>query len=277
MENQLINIDSRFRDKSIYKESSSFKINIEKIKFVKYIKLSSIEIPNTFYIFTKKKDNISFIITINKTDHPIIIEEGSYTIDLLFNYIQILFNNLNNSHGYNLMLTFNEISSCCNISNGSEKLNINFTNTTKYPSLGYMLGFRKNIYTCNNNYTSESVVNIVGDDYIFLRINDYGIIYNDNLTYKLLAKIIINKNKGTTIFDNQANFLSKEYIFKKPVNISTLKIELYDSYGNLLCMDGQDFSATLEVGKIYEINEKYSSLFNDINMFNDIASVYNRS
>jgi len=175
------------------------------------------------------------------------------------------------------MLTFNEISSCCNISNGSEKLNINFTNTTKYPSLGYMLGFRKNIYTCNNNYTSESVVNIVGDDYIFLRINDYGIIYNDNLTYKLLAKIIINKNKGTTIFDNQANFLSKEYIFKKPVNISTLKIELYDSYGNLLCMDGQDFSATLEVGKIYEINEKYSSLFNDINMFNDIASVYNRS
>jgi hypothetical protein len=56
MENQLINIDSRFRNKNKYQNPGKFTFHLkEKIKNVKYIRLSSVELPNLYFTFTDEK------------------------------------------------------------------------------------------------------------------------------------------------------------------------------------------------------------------------------
>ena len=60
MDNIIINIDSRFRNKQIYNNSGKFIYQLsEKIKNCKYIRLSSFEFPNLYFTFTEKKNNIS--------------------------------------------------------------------------------------------------------------------------------------------------------------------------------------------------------------------------
>ena len=80
MENIIINIDSRFRDKNKFPKSSSFSLALsERIKNCIYIRLSSIEFPNLYFTFTELKKNTSFNITLDdNTVINIIIHDGFY-------------------------------------------------------------------------------------------------------------------------------------------------------------------------------------------------------
>ena len=115
----------------------------------------------------------------------------------------------------------------------------------------------------NNNYyiQAENQLNIPNDNYIFIRINDYGIIYNTDkildkyiqldTSYRLnkntyLGKIILNK-KNEYVYDNK-NFITKQYIFRQRVNIDRFDIELLDPYFNTIDMNNLDYSLTLELG-----------------------------
>ena len=56
MENALINIDSKYRNKIIYPNAGKFSIKLgDKLKNVEYIKITSIEFPNFYYTFEQKK------------------------------------------------------------------------------------------------------------------------------------------------------------------------------------------------------------------------------
>ena len=90
MENQIINIDSRFRDKEVYRNSGKFSYYPRyRIKNVSYVRLSSIELPNMYYTFSQSKDNLEFTIQdASSVMHTVAISEGSYTSDLLLNHIQ---------------------------------------------------------------------------------------------------------------------------------------------------------------------------------------------
>ena len=261
METQLINVDSKFRNASIYNNPAKFKFDMDRnIKNVKSIRVSSIELPNIFYVFSKKKNNISFFITYNIVQIPIVIEEGSYTSDLLLFTIQTILNCINDVHGSSFSITFDEIKSKVIIKN-KLPFALDFSNDGFYDNLGNMLGFVHNNYTSNTLYMGESVMNVVGDNYIFLKVNNYGLIYNSVANTNVLAKIILNKNKGSVVFDNAANFLTKEYIFRDPVNIFSLNIELIDSKGRCIDMLHQNFSMTFEITvfthKNYESNNNF--------------------
>ena len=66
MENVLVNIDSRFRDRLKYPNAAKFTYRMsEKIKNCKYIRMSSIEFPNLYHTFSSKKLNTYFYITCN--------------------------------------------------------------------------------------------------------------------------------------------------------------------------------------------------------------------
>lgn len=267
MENQLINIDSQFRDTNAFTNAGKFRFKLnDTIKNISYVRLSSIEFPNIYYNYTRQKDNISFGITIDGITHLITILEGSYTVDLMLTLIQSLFDNLNSNTGntYNFQIKFNQITSKVTLLNNAN-FSINFINSGQYHSLGYSLGFRNNIYTDAMSYTASSILNVSGDNYIYIKVNDYGVFRtnNNNGTINILAKIILGGNKTSIIFDNESNFLSKNYIFKQPVNMLTFDIELLDYNGNTLDMQGQDFSFTLEVGNIYNAH-LYSKLLTNI-------------
>ena len=262
MENALINIDSKYRNKIIYPNAGKFSIKLgDKIKNVEYIKITSIEFPNFYYTFEQKKNNTSFIININSNSYIVQISNGNYTNTSLINKINNILTSLSlptfNFNDNNLLKIIH-----------SNNFTLDFSTFNIYESLGTILGFSNNIYNSqydniNNNYyiQAENQLNIPNDNYIFIRINDYGIIYNTDkildkyiqldTSYRLnkntyLGKIILNK-KNEYVYDNK-NFITKQYIFRQRVNIDRFDIELLDPYFNTIDMNNLDYSLTLELG-----------------------------
>lgn len=260
MENILINVDSQFRDKKKYPFASRFTyVPNDKFKNVQYIRLSSVEIPNIWYDFTAERNNISFKIIIEATsvEHEIVIPEGIYTSDDFVTTLTMLFNDLNTLYGYNFEIFVDNVQYRVVISNnvsgpnGGQIFTLDFRRTfqTPYDSLGVVMGYQELVYNGLLEYKAEDVLDVIGDAYCFLRVNDYGIIYNQVLNKRILGKVILEKNKTYEVFDNR-NFITKEYIFHQPVNMEKFEIELLDKYGQYLDLRGEDFSFTLELGLI---------------------------
>ena len=74
------------------------------------------------------------------------------------------------------------------------------------------------------------------------------------------AKPYHKKHLG--VIDNGANFLTKTYKFKQPVNLSKFDIELVNQFGKTVDMNYIDFSMTLEVGQIYDSGDYDKYNFN---------------
>jgi hypothetical protein len=276
MENILINIDSRFRNKKIFPNPGSYTYFFnDPFKNISYIRLSSIELPNMYYSFNIKYSNTFFNILFEDNVFNIIIPDGNYTSDILINKIQELLTNINSIHSTNFTITWDNINYKITFYN-TNPFSLQFNNNSDIlHSLGYYLGFRysDDNYLSENQqtkyvdssllyyWTSNTFLDVTKDEYLFLKINDYGIIYNDFRDKRLLAKIIMFD--AQYIVDNGSNFLTKMYKFKQPVNISKLEIELISPLGYTIDMNDIDFSFTLEIGQIYDynllesLNEKY--------------------
>jgi len=128
--------------------------------------------------------------------------------------------------------------------------NIINISSLKYPSIGYYLGYRSvnnsfilspSINGTNMILTASKNYNILGEDYIFLRINDWGNIdfFNQILFSKIYLRSDLTSNNKTN------NYINKEYVFRQLTNINRLDIELIDYLGNTVDLNGIDFSFTL--------------------------------
>jgi len=287
MDNIIVNIDSRFRNKQVYPNSGKFVYNLsENIKNCKYVRLSSFEFPNLYFTFTKTKVNTSFKIIKDFVSFDVIIEDGFYASDSLLTAIQTQLSNANLTLGTNLTIEFNYNNGFVTIQNDSA-FSLDFSNSnSRYPSLGYQLGYRSDKYVINTStvingsftysLSTESQLDTIIDSYLFLKLNDYGVIYHDfedilvkdyqgNIIERqkyignrnIFAKIIINANKAEYVFDGGSNFLTKSFIFRQPVDLNRLSIELSDSKGNIVDMVHMDYSFTLEIGVIYDLSLTY--------------------
>ena len=144
----------------------------------------------------------------------------------------------------------------------------------QYPPLGFYIGFRPNIKKTTNQFLLTPVVNdtkvilrapkiydATGDDYIFVRINDWG--YVDYFGTKMFAKIVFSSGLGNSRLDD---FINKEFRFRQPTNIQRLNIELVDYLGNTIDLNGFDWSFTLELKELLntegkETTERHSLVF----------------
>ena len=130
--------------------------------------------------------------------------------------------------------------------------NIMNVSSLKYPSIGYYLGYR----SLNNSFvlspinngmklslTATKNYNILGEDYIFLRINDWGNF--DFFNQILFSKIFLRSDLIATNKTN--NYINKEYVFRQLTNISKLDIQLIDYLGNQVNLNGVDFSFTISL------------------------------
>lgn len=134
-----------------------------------------------------------------------------------------------------------------------------------------------------SGWVSEAPLDTQGDGYLLLKINDYGNIIHENnptiydqpLGYvkdskgqfvldinnnlipikrrvysrqqdKYFAKIILVSGKGNLIFDNGSNFVTKNFNFRQPTDINKLHITLHEANGDILNLQGFDYSLTLE-------------------------------
>lgn len=254
------------------------------IKNVISVEITSLSFPNIFYTFSKNRENITFKISEYPTGQTatVKIKEGNYPdVSDLITEIQTKLTaavtGASFTHAADYKITYDNITNKITIKNINVTptyFSLDFTPATiKEPfnnGLGYNLGFEHLTYpypasnsTVNQapstSYEGETFPDLYGDSYVYIAINDYNVIEHQNFNntyFPVFAKIMLpEKSKNKLITDiNLLNVVQREYNFLQPVNVSRLRITLYDAYGNVIDLKGANFSFTLELKEIINMH-----------------------
>jgi hypothetical protein len=263
---QVISIDSRFRTNPLDGTTNFFFRLLTPIKNAISIRLSSIEVPNTFYAFSALKGNLTFNILKNGVTYQMIpIEAGNYyTGTDIAAVVQTNMNSLAIPQT-NFVVNFDAYKGVVTIQNiflgGGSNTNfgIDFSTGTfgsrPYDfGLGYNLGFRQKTYSGSNTYTGEAVLDLLGSNYLFLSLDpDWKVVthnHPDRTTFAPFAKIVVNVPKNDIVYDNGSNTITKEYWFSQPTNISSFQVVLTDAYEEYIDLVGSNISLTVEVKEV---------------------------
>jgi hypothetical protein len=146
-----------------------------------------------------------------------------------------------------------------------------------FRTAGWMMGFRQPFYEVTNSYyfdfyTGSSVTKIYGNlqsegiygsginTYIYLCIDDFNNNYKRNvisnnetflLSNNVLAKIPVTASSNALIIYNDNDKINKTREYFGPINISRLKIKLIDKFGNVVNLNGNNYTFTLELTQLY--------------------------
>jgi len=274
-----LTIDTKFRDNWSTTRSNDFTVNLPtKLSKVASMQLTSIEFPVSFYGISQCYGNNVFTIELIGESHThldvITIPDGNYTntelIDAInaillasaipaFHLIEFEYNSITGKVTINRLspatftinLYFNRNSS------GEE-----YTSTSVTMRAGYVLGFTNSTYTGGISYTSEGVINPSPINYVYLAIEDF----NQNVTNgfisatsktitgsDIIARITVNDDYFSVINDTSRSIVTEPREYFGPVDITRLRIRVYDDYGRILDMNNADYSFCLTMKQIYNL------------------------
>jgi hypothetical protein len=267
---QTVILNSLFRED--YKNTSSTDFSLVlpyQFKNVLSVRLSSIQLPNVLYCFSKAKMNNIFYVSEcgdgQNASGPIILPDGNYTLSQLATTLQQTMNEQLAINPPRFIVIAHESTQKITIMNNRNVFTMNFLKDIESKdfnsTFGWILGFRQIEYTCSAVYTSEAVYNSVASDYIYFILNDFNHSQSQNIlamyskSYignNILAMIPLTSQSFHICFDNGNDFIEKKREYFGPVNLQRLKIELRNQYGELLDLNCMDFSFSLEVELGYD-------------------------
>lgn len=250
LQTQNLHLHSCFRQNTMSSSDYQYSLPSE-IKHVVSMRLASIEIPNTRYLFSSKQKNNTFTICIHNQTTMIVIPDGNYTNDSLEECIHALLQ-IHSIHFY-INGQFHSIFE------SSTPFSIYFGENIIH-NCGWILGFRNECYKNQSCIVSEGLFDAIGDRYIYLSVEDYQ--YNTNITNivgidrnfldkSILAKVPMNDEKFALII-HDTNPLCKVRQYNGPVTLKKLHIKILDKFGNVIDLNNMDFSFTLELEVLYE-------------------------
>ena len=254
MENKIININSIFRDTTKYPNPTHFKMTLpEKIRNVGYIKVTSMEIGNVHPTFNDSRNNNTFKIISGVNTDIVNLGNGNITSSIFLTVVQDIFDDINTSRGLDLLIDIDVVSGKLLIT-CSTSITVDFSRTgnSEYESIKYYLGFEQDTYT-GTSISAESILNLGGVNYYFLRLNNMDNLI-DHRVPNVFLKIVNDVEKFNTVYSKGQEYNSKDYVFRSPEDIYEFEVELVDYLGNTLDFKKFDFSFTIEVGYIYDIN-----------------------
>ena len=273
MKKHILSIDSRFRQNPTTTHASNYYFQLPTpIKNVLRIRITSVEFPNNYPFFHDDRGNASFrVLNMSGSDVNttiITIPDGNYTAVEMASTINELFSK--NGIGW-LGAVFDFIAGKF-VFSGNTYFGIDtMYNTIDRPfdyGLGYYLGFSRKFYKGIKSpveqkwsITSDFCASFNGDNYFFLKMNDFDCVQHatDSTEVRALAKIVLRDAKSYMAFDDYSSEHAKEVVFKAPQNLSRLHIQLLDLYGNELELGGTNHSFSIEVLEIQNM-----SLYNSI-------------
>lgn len=277
---KILNIDTRFRDNYYSSPSTNFNLILPlKLSKVVHMQLSTLELPLTIYAVSKQYGNNFFTVTANDVSNVISIPDGNYTFDGIQNIINRELDLLGGDFQY-INFIVNE-----NSGNGSAQMMVGLDGTQPGPidfelnfqadrngnedrntplplKFGWLLGFRNGIYTKNQNYVSEGVINLSGPRYIYLVVDDFNNNMNDAfvaafnssiLNKNILARISLTGPVYTNFSKDNFNIVTLPREYFGPVNINSLNIQLLDEYGRIVDLNNMDYSFTLNLTILYNV------------------------
>lgn len=276
---KVINIDSLFRNNFYTTDSNSFDIMLPSpIKNVISMKVTCFELPKCVYKFNVLNKTNEFQIVVGSNHYRIEVREGNYTGIQLVNFLnnilpvayggvlndisvayddkyeRIVFSSINN-FAFDLLFTVPE-----------------FPNRSITLNMGWIMGFRKELYQYTNDYiSSPSMTQDVGFNaeacytggifrYLFLAINEFKNNYNDAIVpvFTHNSTLTINNVISILRYDSTKDRIvsgcshdMREYF--GPVSIEKLRVNLYDEFGRLAHIGSVDFSFQLELECLYNL------------------------
>ena len=288
----LQNIDSRFRDTPAGTTTEDFYYTLPTtIRNVLRVRLTSIEFPNNYYFFTAARKNVSFLLRHavgagGSVD--ITVPDGNYAsagidddsmVTMLTGIITAA------------ALTFS-ITIGFTVRNGK----YTFTSTQPFSidtswkskdrpydyGLGYYLGFSRGVHksarvstTAGDRHVivSDGCAYFAADNYIFLRVNDYGCIRQTVRVYDAagttivqgpheftaLGKLVLRDAKNYMNFEDYSDGHIKEVVFPSPVDLTRLHVQIVDQYGDPMDLCFSQLSFSMEIMEVLN-----SSLYNTI-------------
>ena len=275
-----VHLNSTFREKYYNTNPCNYNYTLPyEIKNVMSMRLASIEIPNSWYLFSHKKKNNLFKIEI--TQHKkchifnIVVPDGNYTNETLTKYLNTTYfcDRTDESILKNLKISVNPYNLKTIIELVNEDTHIVFSlhfvtddNDNIMNTLGWILGFRLARYLkIDEAIQSEGMYDGGGDRYVFFCLNDYQYSRNDenvvcfedtSIDENILAKIpMINGKLSLIIDENDGCSLTKTRTYNGPVNIRKINIRVLDKFGEIIDLNHMDYSFTLELEILYEKNK----------------------
>ena len=270
----ILSIDSRFRQNPTTTSSSNYYFQLPTpVKNVLRIRISALEFPNNYPFFHAGRSNVSVRIlnmsgtSVNTT--IITIPDGNYTAADMEGVLNDTFQRKGMTW---LNVKFDFTTGKFDFS-GNRYFGLDtMYDTIERPfdyGLGYYLGFSRNFYKSYRSsdapgvyvLTSDFCGSFNGDNYIFLKMNDYECVQHatDSTEVRALAKIILRDPKTYMAFDDYASEHAKEVVFKAPQNISRLHIQILDPYGEEIELVGTNHSISIEILEIQNM-----TLYNSI-------------
>ena len=267
---QTVILNSLFREDYKNTRSTDFSLVLPyQFKNVLSVRLSSIQLPNVLYCFSKAKMNNIFYVSEcgdgPTASGPVILPDGNYSLSELATTLQKAMNEQLEINPPRFEVVAQESTQKITIMNNRNVFSMNFLKDIESvdfnSTLGWILGFRQIHYHGSAVYTSEAVYNSVASDYIYFILNDFNNSQSQNIlamyskSYignNILAMIPLTSNSFHICFDNGSDFIEKKREYFGPVNLQRLKIELRNQYGELLDLNCMDFSFSLEVELGYD-------------------------
>lgn len=280
---QNINIDTRFRENYFTSQSSNFHLDLPlRLSQVVSLQLSAMEFPSTFYAISQIFGNNFFVLRIVGEEPLVVtIPDGNYTYTVLQSYLN---NYLTTTPG--IPLPYQSISFSTDIvpgatSSGTGKMIVSSSTSTPFTldfstnkngnednsiplqlKFGWLIGFRRGVYSGEFKYTSEGIVDLVGPKYLYLVVDDfnnnqsdgfYGAFTSSILNKNILARITINGSVFNILTQNNLSLITTPRQYFGPVDIQKLQIQLLDEYGRVVELHNMDYSFCLTFQTIYDL------------------------
>lgn len=271
LKERIVSIDTKFRRDVFNLDADVNLVLGEKITEVRSIEVDSVDIPITFFNINSYNNTFAIkIISPSVSSHIVSLTPGFYTslsavateinaqldaiVDTGFNVADVSFNLIGNrgvfsttSNSYDI--SFNsQVDSRCNFG---------------LSGLGWLLGYRGNSYSINSSSkkaTSEGVALLKYPRHIYVALNEFSNSSNvnafhvpgsnSNLNKNIIARVSLpDTGFGTTITGSHGNGLLVSEVRKylEKVNIQRIQVQLLDDVGNVIDMNGGDFSVNLRI------------------------------
>ena len=276
-----ISIDTLFRSNYANSNATDYTYTFpETINNVVSMQIKGIEIPYAWYtISTDKKNNKFSIIIGSATPLVITIPDGNYNTipyatppsGLNPDIVTIIQTQLTSS---GVQCVYDAASNRI-VFQSSASFTLDFTQqgtmlsctSTEGLSLGWILGYKYDVYTDEKKYIAESTYKTSFNNYFFIDVDDF---HSNHVTDALVSVVRTSKIGSTSYLGNNIMaripvtgeynsiivnklvdcILTKREYFG-PVKLERMNIRLLDRFGKVIDLNNNDYSLVFEVVQLY--------------------------
>jgi hypothetical protein len=266
---KIVSIDSKFRRQYYQTEASDFHVTLNApVKNVVKMSLNAMELPNSIFPISRDLGNNTFEIRDSSENEfsKVEIPNGSYSYNAIVSVLTTYIRQLGGVYAdYQVGHSEEPVNARIIIRSSTDGSGNDFemrffdgTNPDQniMSTLGWILGFRLNVYKGNSVYVGEGLYNGGGFQYLLFRVDDFNKNTNDHfisnytqsiLKDNILARIQLQASTFNINYNANSSLISHTREYFGPVSIEKMRIQIMNEYGQLVNLNNMDFSFALEL------------------------------